>query len=120
MSGASETLLYGNTSTPWMKGYSANAAIASRLLGRPLMDAPVDLEIAARHAREHVLVGLGAALEEAMPWRARLPLLHVSKVGEGRDSSPTRSWMAFTTCAGPKKALTARSDLPCGSRRRAR
>ena len=44
---------------------------------------PIGVQIAARHAREHVLIGLGAALEEAMPWRDRLPPLHVSKLERG-------------------------------------
>lgn len=42
---------------------------------------PIGVQIAARPAEEHLLIGLGAALEEAMPWRDRLPPLHVSKIG---------------------------------------
>lgn len=41
---------------------------------------PIGVQIAARPAEEHVLIRLGAALEEAMPWRGRVPPLHVSKV----------------------------------------
>ena len=52
-------------------------------LGTHSSGLPIGVQIAARHAREHVLIGLGAALEEAMPWRDRLPPLHMSKVGDG-------------------------------------
>jgi amidase len=41
---------------------------------------PIGVQIAARPAEEHVLIELGAALEEALPWRDRLPPLHVSRV----------------------------------------
>lgn len=39
---------------------------------------PIGVQIAARPAEEHILIQLGAALEEAMPWRDRVPPLHVS------------------------------------------
>lgn len=41
---------------------------------------PIGVQIAARPAEEHILIALGAALEDAMPWRDRLPPVHVSKV----------------------------------------
>ena len=41
---------------------------------------PIGVQIAARPAEEHILIALGAALEDAMPWRDRLPPIHVSKV----------------------------------------
>ena len=52
-------------------------------LGMHSSGLPIGVQVASRHAREHVLIGLGAALEEAMPRRDRLPPLHVSKVGDG-------------------------------------
>ena len=42
---------------------------------------PIGVQIAARPAEDHLLIELGAALEQAMPWRDRLPPTHVSKVG---------------------------------------
>jgi amidase len=39
---------------------------------------PIGVQLAARHAEEHVVLQLAAALEEAMPWRARVPPLHAS------------------------------------------
>jgi amidase len=41
---------------------------------------PIGIQLGAAHAREHVLLQLGAALEEAMPWAARVPPLHVSRM----------------------------------------
>ena len=40
---------------------------------------PIGVQIAARPAEDHVLIALGAALEDAMPWRDRLPPIHVSR-----------------------------------------
>lgn len=39
---------------------------------------PIGVQLAARPAQEHILLQLGKALEEAMPWRDRTPPLHVS------------------------------------------
>jgi len=41
---------------------------------------PIGVELGARPAEEHLLIGLGAALEQAMPWNGRIPPLHVSNV----------------------------------------
>jgi amidase len=41
---------------------------------------PIGVQIAAKPAAEHLLLQLAGALEEAMPWKARVPPLHVSKV----------------------------------------
>ena len=52
-------------------------------LGMHSSGLPIGVQIAARHAQDHVLVGLGAALEEAMPWRDRSPPIHASMIGDG-------------------------------------
>ena len=41
---------------------------------------PIGVQLAARPAQEHVLIQLAAALEQEMPWRARVPPLHVSRM----------------------------------------
>jgi len=40
---------------------------------------PIGVQLAAGPAAEHILLGLAGALEQAMPWRDRVPPLHVSK-----------------------------------------
>jgi amidase len=40
---------------------------------------PIGVQIAAKPAAEHLLLQLAGALEEAMPWQARVPPLHVSR-----------------------------------------
>ena len=41
---------------------------------------PIGIQIGGRPSEDHVLIGLGAALEEAIPWKDRVPPLHVSRV----------------------------------------
>jgi amidase len=41
---------------------------------------PIGVQIAARPAAEHTVLQLATALEEALPWRSRVPPLHVSRV----------------------------------------
>ncbi|MEZ5923255.1 MAG: amidase family protein [Hyphomicrobiaceae bacterium] len=41
---------------------------------------PIGVQLAARPGHEEHLIGLGAELERAMPWRDRIPPLHVSKL----------------------------------------
>lgn len=41
---------------------------------------PIGIQLGARPSEDHLLIGLGAALEEAMPWNDRIPPLHVSRV----------------------------------------
>jgi amidase len=40
---------------------------------------PIGVQIAAKPAAEHVVLQLATALEEATPWKSRIPALHVSK-----------------------------------------
>jgi amidase len=42
---------------------------------------PIGVQLASSPAQEQVLIQLAAALEEAMPWYARVPPLHASKAG---------------------------------------
>ena len=49
-------------------------------LAMHLAGVPIGVQIAARPAEEHLVLQFGRALEEAMPWRSRVPLLHVSKL----------------------------------------
>ena len=39
---------------------------------------PIGIQVGARPANEHIILQLAAALEEAMPWRGRVPPLHVT------------------------------------------
>jgi amidase len=41
---------------------------------------PVGVQIAGRPAAEHLVLQLATALEEAMPWRDRVPPLHVARL----------------------------------------
>jgi len=45
---------------------------------------PIGIQLGARPAAEHVLIQLAAALEEARPWRRKVPPLHASQQGVGR------------------------------------
>jgi amidase len=63
--------------------------IVHNVMGTPAMSlplamhstgVPIGVQIAAKPAAEHLLLQLGTALEAAMPWRDRVPPLHVSNV----------------------------------------
>ncbi|MFM9843237.1 MAG: amidase [Dongiaceae bacterium] len=41
---------------------------------------PIGVQLGARPGEEHLLIGLGAQLEQAMPWAGRTPPLHVSRL----------------------------------------
>jgi amidase len=41
---------------------------------------PIGIQLGTRPADEHIILQLAAALEEAMPWKDRMPPLHVSRV----------------------------------------
>jgi amidase len=40
---------------------------------------PIGVQLGTRPADEHVILQLAAALEEALPWRDRVPPMHVSR-----------------------------------------
>jgi amidase len=42
---------------------------------------PIGVQLGGRPAQEHLLIALGAKLEEAMPWRDRVPPVHVAARG---------------------------------------
>ncbi len=39
---------------------------------------PIGIQLGARHAEEHVLIGLASLLEQTMPWQDRRPPLHAA------------------------------------------
>ena len=41
---------------------------------------PIGVQIAAKPAAEHLVLQLASVLEQAMPWRQRVPALHVSRM----------------------------------------
>lgn len=43
---------------------------------------PIGVQLAGRPAEEHLILQLATALEQAMPWKDRVPALHVSKMAE--------------------------------------
>ncbi len=62
--------------------------IPHNLMGTPAMSlplamhstgVPIGVQIAAKPAAEHLLLQLATALEAAMPWKGRVPALHVSR-----------------------------------------
>jgi amidase len=62
--------------------------IPHNIMGTPAMSlplamhssgVPIGVQIAAKPAAEHLLLQLATALEAAMPWKGRVPALHVSR-----------------------------------------
>jgi amidase len=47
---------------------------------------PIGVQLGTAPAAEHVILQLAAALEEAMPWKDRLPPLHISSVSGRRHT----------------------------------
>jgi amidase len=41
------------------------------------------VQLGAKPGHEELLIGLGAELEQAMPWAGRLPAMHVSRLTAG-------------------------------------
>jgi len=44
---------------------------------------PIGVQLGARPAHEHVVLQVAAALEEAMPWKDRVPPFHVAAMADG-------------------------------------
>jgi amidase len=42
---------------------------------------PIGVQLGTRPAGEDVILQLAAALEEALPWKDRVPPMHVSQAG---------------------------------------
>jgi amidase len=66
----------------------AQFTVPHNILGTPALSLPlamhstglpIGIQLGAAHAQEHVLLQLGAALEQAMPWADRVPELHVGR-----------------------------------------
>ena len=64
--------------------------VAHNIMGTPAMSlplamhatgVPIGVQLAGRPADEHLVLQLATALEQAMPWRERVPPLHVTKLG---------------------------------------
>src|SRR2546425_278484 len=49
-------------------------------LGMHSTGVPIGVQIAAKPAADHLVLQVATALEQAMPWGKRLPVLHISKV----------------------------------------
>jgi hypothetical protein len=60
---------------------------------------PIGVQVAARPAADHVVLQVAAALEVALPWRDRIPPLHVSKVWDLSAQTPPASPQLRRTCA---------------------
>jgi amidase len=64
--------------------------IPHNIMGTPAMSlplamhtsgVPIGVQIAARPAQEHLLLQLAVGLEQSMPWKDRMPPLHVARLG---------------------------------------
>ncbi|HSF93585.1 MAG TPA: amidase [Thermohalobaculum sp.] len=87
----------GRTDVTTMEDYVEKVAavpfqftVPHNILGTPALSLPlamhstglpIGIQLGAPHAQEHVLLQLGAALEQALPWAGRVPPLHVSRLG---------------------------------------
>lgn len=73
-----EFLAHENRSQQYMVPYNVTGQPAISLpLGVHSSGLPIGVQLAARPAEDHLLIELGAALEAAMPWRNRIPSIHV-------------------------------------------
>jgi len=63
--------------------------IPHNIMGTPAMSlplamhssgVPIGVQVAAKPAAEHVVLQVAVALETAMPWRDRVPPIHVAKM----------------------------------------
>ena len=61
---------------------------------------PIGVQIAAKPAAEHLLLQLATALEEAMPWKGRVPAARVQDV-RGPSSFLTEAIALSRRCGVP-------------------
>ena len=79
--GAVDYIAYGDRPVQFSFPFNVAGAPAISLpLAMHSNGQPIGIQLAGRPAEDHVVIALGAALEEAMPWGKRVPPLHVSKV----------------------------------------
>jgi amidase len=69
---------------------SAQLTLPHNIMGTPAVSLPlamhenglpIGVQLGTRPADEHVILQFAAALEEALPWRDRVPPIHVSRDG---------------------------------------
>ena len=76
-----EYLIYGDKPVQYCFPFNVAGAPALSLpLAMHSTGLPIGIQLAGRPSEDHVVIGLGAALEEAMPWKDRIPPLHVSRM----------------------------------------
>lgn len=74
-----EFLIHEQRPCQFMVPYNVAGQPALSLpLGLHSTGLPIGVQLGARHAEEHVLIELGAQLEEAAPWSGRRPPLHAT------------------------------------------
>ncbi len=74
-----EYLVHGDKPVQYSFPFNATGGPALSLpLAMHSNGLPIGIQLAGRPSEDHLLLGLGAALEEAMPWRGRIAPLHVS------------------------------------------
>lgn len=77
-----EFLVHEQTPCQFMIAYNVTGQPALSLpLAQHSNGLPIGVQLGARPGEEHLLIGLGAQLEQAMPWAGRIPPLHVAKAG---------------------------------------
>ena len=73
-------IIHEERSQQFMVIYNVTGQPAISLpLGMHSSGLPIGVQLGARPAEDHLLIELGAALEEAMPWRDRRPPIHVAR-----------------------------------------
>ena len=76
-----EYMAYGDRPVQYSFPFNvAGAPSISLPMAMHSSDLPIGVQLSGRPSEDHVVIGLAAALEEAMPWHDRVPPLHVSQV----------------------------------------
>jgi amidase len=72
-------LIHGDKPVQYSFPFNVSGGPALSLpLAQHSTDLPIGIQLAAGPSNDHLLIGLGALLEEALPWLGRVPPLHVS------------------------------------------